>query len=747
MRKIVLAAYYMLSCFQSDAQTTETDSVYKKYLPEVTVVGRGSRSDYQQMPEIVGVNIYAGKKNALIVLDNVPANVVTNTMRQVMAKIPGIHIWESDGSGIQIGIAARGLSPNRSWEFNTRQNGYDISADPYGYPEAYYNPQLQAVQRIEVVRGQGALQYGPQFGGLVNYILRDGSEIKKPFSFETQQTIGSNGLFNSYNAIGGKTKKSNYYAFFDHRNANGWRQNSRYHTNAGFGTYTYQLSEKFSLKAELMLSHIRSQQPGGLSDSLLKADARLSVRSRNWFDIKWTTMAAIANYHIRNGSHLNIKLFAVHGDRNSVGYMPTGGILIKDSINHTTNNYNPRNVNADKYRNYGFEARYLTDYTLGRLNNTVSAGIRLYKGNTYRYVADGKGSAGSGYDMAVTGGTWTRDINFESMNAATFAENIFRFNNGKILLIPGIRYEYITASVSGINGYTAGNPVFLEPQQRGRSFLLAGIGAEFHLGKKTELYANISQAYRPVQFADLTTPPTTDSVDQNLKDAKGYNLDVGFRGSINDYIVFDISGYYMSYDNRIGVIAQQRANGSFYNYRTNIGNSYSTGFEGMAEIRPLKALLKGNRFGDISMHVTYAYTKALYGNMVQVTKNSSNQLVESNLKDKKVENAPEHIIRCGISYYLKGFSITGQYSFTDDAYADANNTVTPTTNGQNGIIPSYHVLDVTASYTFTKNLLLKAGINNISNERYFTRRAGGYPGPGALPADGRTFFISFGAKL
>ncbi len=747
MRKRILAAISIFACLQSEAQTTDTDSLYMKYLPEVTVVGRGSRSDYQQMPEIVGTNIYAGKKNALIVLDNVAANVVTNTMRQVMAKIPGIHIWESDGSGIQIGIAARGLSPNRSWEFNTRQNGYDISADPYGYPEAYYNPQLQAVQRIEVVRGQGALQYGPQFGGLVNYILRDGSEIKKPFSFETQQSIGSNGLFNSYNAIGGKLKKSNYYAFFDHRNANGWRQNSRYHTNSGFGTYTYQLSEKLSVKAELMVSHIQSQQPGGLTDSLIQADAQLSERSRNWFDIKWTTMAAIANYHIKKGSHLNVKLFAVHGDRNSVGFVPSGGILVKDSINQVTNNYNARNLNSDKYRNYGFEARYLTDYKLGRLNNTVSAGIRLYKGNTYRYVADGKGSTGSGYDMTVTGGTWTRDIDFESMNAAAFTENIFRLNNGKILLIPGIRYEYISAAVSGINGYNAGSPVYLEPQERGRSFLLAGIGAEYHLGKKTELYANLSQAYRPVQFADLTTPPTTDSVDQDLKDAKGFNADIGLRGSIHDFLVFDISGYYMSYDNRIGVIAQQRSNGSFYNYRTNIGNSYSTGFEGMAEIRPLKALLKANRYGDISLHVSYAYTKAVYGNMVQVTKNSSNQLVETNLKDKKVENTPENIIRCGISYSIKGFSITGQYSFTDDAYADANNTVAATANGQNGIIPSYQVMDVTASYTFTKNLLLKAGINNIGNVRYFTRRSGGYPGPGALPADGRSFFISIGARF
>jgi Fe(3+) dicitrate transport protein len=172
----------LLSTYLS-AQTVDSlrkdSAIHIKYLEDITIVGRSSKMDIQQMPEIVGTSIYAGKKSSLIVLENVMGNVVNNTMRQVVAKVPGIQIWENDGSGIQIGIAARGLSPNRSWEFNVRQNGYDISADPYGYPEAYYNPQLQAVQRIEIVRGHGALQYGPQFGGMVNYILRNGSEMTR----------------------------------------------------------------------------------------------------------------------------------------------------------------------------------------------------------------------------------------------------------------------------------------------------------------------------------------------------------------------------------------------------------------------------------------------------------------------------------------------------------------------------------------------------------------------------------------
>ena len=701
-----------------------------KFLPDVTVVGRHSKSDYQQMPEVVGTNIYAGKKNALIVLDNVQGNVVTNTMRQVMSKVAGIHIWESDPSGIQIGIAARGLSPNRSWEFNVRQNGYDIAADPFGYPEAYYNPQLQAVQRIEIVRGQGSLQYGPQFGGLVNYILRNGSEINKKFEFETQQTIGSNALFNSYNAIGGKTKDLHYYAFFDHRNGDGWRSNSRYFTNAGFGTVTYYFNPKLSLSAEVMHSHIRSQQPGGLTDVQIEQDAQQSFRGRNWFDIKWTTPALILNYNINENTRWNTKLFATIGDRSSVGYLQS--ILVKDSINPATGEYNNRVLNVDQYRNYAMESRILTDYSLGKMSATLSGGIRLYTGTTYRR-ADGKGTTGTEFDMTVIG-NYPRDVEFKSNNAAAFVENIFRITD-KFLVVPGIRYEWLEGSASGRNGYRPdGSEIILQNITRSRSFVLGGIGLEYHISAGTEFYANISQAYRPIQFANLQAPPTTDVVDPNLEDAKGYNADLGYRGKVKDFLQFDVSGFYLQYNNRVGTVTVTGT--PSYRLITNVGSSTSKGFEGYVEFNPLRAFTDYKQ-ADIILFGSYGYTDAKY----------SSDHKDAATKGKRVENAPKNIFRGGLSVGYNAFLISGQVSRVGDTYSDANNTELPTANAQNGLIPAYTVMDLTATYKFSKSLNLKAGINNLADETYFTRRAGGYPGPGALPADGRTFFISVGAKL
>ncbi|MFM6995395.1 MAG: hypothetical protein ACKOWO_09835, partial [Sediminibacterium sp.] len=89
MNKIIITQILLLiSIHPLFAQNKNVDTTQWKRLPDVTIVGRNSKSDYQQIPEIVGTNIYAGKKNALIVLENVQGNIANNTMRQVLAKVP-----------------------------------------------------------------------------------------------------------------------------------------------------------------------------------------------------------------------------------------------------------------------------------------------------------------------------------------------------------------------------------------------------------------------------------------------------------------------------------------------------------------------------------------------------------------------------------------------------------------------------------------------------------------------------------
>lgn len=204
--------------------------------------------------------LVSGKKVEIVLLNTRDYDLSTNNYRQVFKRTPGIFVSEHDASGLQTSISTRGLSANRSWEFNMRQNGIDIAADPSGYPEAYYTPTLDAVSNIEVYRGSSALQYGSQFGGMINYVLKDKIN-EKTIAYEGSQTVGSYGMFNSYNALGGKIKNWSYYGFVHYRQADGFRQNSQYKTQSYFGKLDYSL-KKGKISAEYSNSYYMSQQAG-----------------------------------------------------------------------------------------------------------------------------------------------------------------------------------------------------------------------------------------------------------------------------------------------------------------------------------------------------------------------------------------------------------------------------------------------------------------------------------------------------
>ncbi len=697
-------------------------------------------NDVQPLPEILGTAIYAGKKTHVVNVDAVPANLSTNNMRQVLAKVPGIQIWESDASGIQTGISTRGLSPNRSWEFNMRQNGADIAADPFGYPEAYYTPPLHAVKQMQIVRGAGALQYGPQFGGMVNYVLRDGSEFGKPFNVQSEQTVGSYGLFNSYNALGGATRKLHYYAAFDHRQGAGWRDNSAYQTNTGFATLTYAFTPRLSLTGEVLRFDMRSQQAGGLTDAQFARDAQQSLRGRNWISTPWTTSALTLRWRPAGGGELNVKVFGMAGDRSSVGFMAP--ITARDSVNMGTGQQNNREVAIDHYRNWGTEARFLQPLKVLGRRHELSGGLRFYSGDTRRFQK-GKGTTGSDMNFNIVDAQFPNELQFQTRNGAAFVEGAIHMG-GKLMLMPGLRAEWIQAGVSGRQGFRAdGAPNTIVEETRTRRFLLAGLSAEYHLTRKTELYGNLTQAYRPMLFSDLSALPTTDVIDPNLKDATGYNADLGCRGTVGDWLRFDVSAFYLSYANRIGTLTQQRTDGSFYNLRTNVGQSKSRGVEAFVEA----ALLNGKTSrGDLRVFGSYSFTDAQYGALQVIIKNAASQLAQTTLEGKQVENAPRNILRNGATYSRKRWSLTWQTSYVDAAFSNANNTATPTADGTNGTIPSYLVHDLTGSANWGR-YTLRAGINNLSDARYFTRRSGGYPGPGLLPAEGRNVFVGIGVKL
>lgn len=521
---------------ENHAQTLDFHLVEKAYsLSDVEVTASRGVLGNERMGDVEGYSIIASKKNEVIKLENIDANLAMNNARQTFGRIPGISIWENDGSGIQLGIASRGLSPNRSWDFLVRMNGYDITPDPLGYPEAYYTPPMEVVDRIEIIRGASSLQYGPHFGGLLNFILRK-PDASTRFTVESQNTVGSNGLFSTFNYVGGTKGRGSYTAYFQKRRGDGWRENTFFNTGHAHAEASFAVSNRLKIGVELTYMGIKSQQAGGLTDSLFTLNARRSNRERNWFSTPWLMPSFNAEYVFNKQMKMRFKANGTFAERSSLGFLKAANL---------SDDFQNRQLDRDYYKNLTSELRLLFDYRVGKKNFTLATGLRYFTSNIQRQQL-GKGSAGSDLDLNLAPNTrYPRDLDFDNANIATFAENIFRTSK-RLLITAGLRVEKIKSTIQGRFHISNGIDVNLTPTTRTRTFALFGGGLEFRTSATTELYSNLSQAYRPILISDLTPPATTDVISEKLQDARGFNFDFGFRGKLGNYLNFDVDYFYLN---------------------------------------------------------------------------------------------------------------------------------------------------------------------------------------------------------
>ncbi len=704
-------------------------------LAEATVRDR-SRDAFAQttLRDVDGVAIYAGRKNELILPDKLAANLASNNAREIFKGVAGLTVWESDAGGLQLSIGARGLNPNRSSNFNTRQNGFDISADALGYPESYYTPPAQALQRIELVRGAASLQYGTQFGGLLNFKLKEGVADRR-VEVVSEQTMGSYGFFNSFNSVGGTVGKVNYYGFGQFKRGTGWRANSGYQQSTGYLDVHYQLNPKLRLGIELTRMAYRAQQPGGLLDFEFEQSPRISKRSRNWFDVDWGLAALHLDYEFSERTKLNARTFVLDATRQALGEL--GPINRPDPGRE-------RNLVDGAYRNFGQELRLLHRYTLRQRPATLIIGTRVYSGLTQS--KQGLASDGSGPDFSflhpeeLEGSAYR----FPSRNFAAFAEQLINLST-RWSLTPGLRYEYIQTAADGYyrQRVMSGGEVLLDrkvadQQLNKRDLLIEGLGSSFRPNDQFEAYANASQNYRAINFSDLVVLNPNLLIDSNLTDERGYNLELGFRGSGKDgNWRFDASLFLLNYANRIGIqevlladpVLVERA----VSMRTNIGRARLYGLEFFAEADLLRLIGASNAGWQLRPFLNASIIRGRYLSGA------------SAVVGKDVELVPPLSLKTGIAATKGRFGGQVMLTYVATHFTDATNAnfVADATRGP---IPAYTVLDASAHYSY-KMLRLQVGANNLSDTRYFTRRATGYPGPGIIPAEARTLYAGLRVTL
>jgi Fe(3+) dicitrate transport protein len=719
-------------------------------LAAVTVIAEGEkRFALTRLRAVEGTAIYAGKKTEVVRLDALTANVASNQARQLYAEVSGLNIYESDDAGLQLSIGGRGLDPNRSASFNTRQNGYDISADVLGYPESYYTPPAEALSEIQVIRGAASLQYGSQFGGLINFVFRK-PDPRKKISLTSRQTLGSFGLFTSFNAISGTVGKLGYYGYYNSKRGDGFRPNSGFSSHNAFLHLDYELTENSKISLEYTYLDYVAQQSGGLTDAQFYNDPLQSNRTRNWFAVDWQLFNLRWDHKLNDQTTLSLNVFGLDAARNAVGFR-TNRVSQVDDLSA------PRDLISGTFNNWGAEGRLLHRYKLGSRNAVFLLGAKYYKADNTAFQGPGSNGTDADFRLATTDYPSFPNqsaFSFPNRNVALFGEHILYLNE-RLSITPGLRYEYIKTESLGtfrsIDFDLAGNPIrdeeFPDDRTFERNLVLLGVGVSYRPSDDLEFFGNISQNYRSVTFNDIRTVNPSFQVDPDISDENGYTADAGVRG-IAGKLAYSANVFALRYDNRLGEVltpeVRTRADGTevqtgrIIRRRGNIGAAFIYGLESLLEWNLL----------DNKTAEGQPYSLTAFAN-TSLTRSTYTDSEIAGIRDKEVEFIPLVNLKTGLRFGYGDLLGSIQYSYLSSQFTDASNAPQDRADNQSGIvgaIPAYGVADLSLSYRW-KSISLEAGVNNVLDEVYFTRRATGYPGPGIIPSAPRTFYVGVEVRL
>ncbi len=719
--------FIQLKDFVNLKVTLET---FSQNLSEIQIKARKEKVfELKRLQDVEGTSIFAGKKTEVILVNQSTANLATNNARQIFNQIAGLNIYQNDDAGLQLNIGGRGLDPNRTANFNTRQNGYDISADVLGYPESYYTPAAESLEEIQVIRGAASLQYGTQFGGLVNFVTK---KPTKEQEIVFRNTAGSFGLFTNFTSLSDTQGNWSYYTFVNYKKGDGFRPNSNFESKNAFLHLEYKLNDESKLSLELTGLDYLAQQAGGLTDAMFNENPYQSNRKRNWFQVKWFLYNLKWEHKFSDKTNFSFNFFGLDASRDALGFR--------------TNRVNQADPNSERdlikgtFTNFGFESRLLSSYTILDKKATFLIGSKFYNANNTNM--QGPGSSGSDADFEMRLDEYPNyprqsDSKFPNLNLSLFGENIFYIND-KLSITPGFRLEYINTKrdeiIKDIVTDAAGNVINdnLRDEEEGneRNFILLGIGTSYKFNNSLEFYGNISQNYRSVTFSDISTANPAFEISQDITDEKGFTIDAGFRGNFKNYFSFDANIFGVFYNDRINIYT--RADGKAE--RDNIGDARILGIESLIDFNVKKIL-------EMNLNYVFNYFINLSFITSEYTKSEKSGVVGN-----QVEFIPNVNIKTGIRFGYKNFLSSLQYSYLSSQFSDATNATGGSLSGVTGEIPSYSILDFSTSYKY-KSAKLEAGVNNVLNTSYFTRRATGYPGPGIIPSAPRNYYIGLELKF
>jgi Fe(3+) dicitrate transport protein len=648
-------------------------------LEEVTVIAEELEHG-PFLPDVTDTRVLAGKKTAVIDLQARPA-IVNNNFRQALTGTPGLLLSEETTPLFSVGY--RGLEPHRAQFTQVLKDGIPIHADMFGYPESYYVPPLQSVDRIEFIHGGAALMYGPQPGGALNFITKRPA-TGTPFAAYTENSFGTDELFSHYTSLSGHTDPLGYLGYVHEREGNGFRE-----TNSDFEVLGGGLKTTFGQTTDSRWTlgydqyHEEHGEPGGLTKAVADSEGRdRTTRPYDRFRLERYYGRLTYERDLSDASRFDFRTFGGHYRRYSK--RQTGGGF------GTAPTASTMDIEEQDFYTFGVEPRLRHTYTaLGQDGHTLTAGVLAYFSDSPR---QDQRSTSLGADTGSLRNKSDREMQYLSF----FAEHLFRF--GPLSVTPGVRLEHIWQHVKEHVNVSKTTVPLAEADEF--DFVpLFGVGTAYELAPRTQLYSNFSQAYRPKIFTQAVPTGATNVINNDLEEGKSWTFDVGARGRPWDVLAWDVSYFLMKFSDQIGTSG---------NTIENVGDALHQGLELSAEadLVGLSDAIRGttarDRIGSISPFFNLMLLDAMF--------------TEGPQDGKTPQYAPQYTMRFGANYRFNDrVKLSLGSTFVDDHFADDSNLATRT-------VPSYKVWDLTGEVAVWKDYLtLVGGVNNLFDERYYAR--------------------------
>ncbi len=671
--------------------------------------------------------------------------------QEMLELIPGINGYADDGfSNSRLSIGIRGLNPRRSSRVLILEDGIPIQPALYVYPNMYYNPPSERIDRVEVIKGSGAIKFGPQtMGGVINYYTR---RPRNDFGGRLNLKAGENGYSSIFAEFGGwRNKKFKPEVQVLFKRGDGFRENNNFQQVNGTFKLNYLKSpdENIFLKANFNFEDSNATYTG-LTKFSFDKDPKFNPKKDDNFKLFRTAVDLINTKRINSRFSKSTTAFVSYFDRR---WWRENDIFISVSDLNSSNPtiqpyYNTGNLirtgngkdNFGILRTFyvfGLQQAYTLDRSIFGYQSRLEFGGRVY---WERFIDDKQSGSNtdsrSGIYYIPAATDKDKDVivgqshHYETTAFSGFISESVDVNGFQVR--PGLRFEIFEQErVDRLNGSLY--------QDKTLYVLLPGIGFSKNIFG-LQMFGGIHRGFTPpssgaLKILSFGSNSKTSGLD--LEAEKSWNKELGLRGDIS-IINFEASAFHIGIENLVAA-----GRGTAFK---NLGKVNSVGLE-------LNALLSLSKSLKIlpDFHLSYTYLKTAVVDGRIISNVSGKVGSEVSIKDKELPYAPRHTLTTGISgNYFNSFSFRLDFRYVSKVYTDFENIEVEDNLGISGPISAYTFINLSADYQINSNYRIYFSGKNITDQVYIGSRLHSNPGQpqahlssGILPGPRRQINIGF----